>query len=172
MREYLDELDIAAGSLVLEVSVGSGRNLRFLPRGARLVGLDISWEMLKRCRRNAAKWNVDAALCMGAAERLPFRDEAFDSVFHFGGINFFSDRAASIREMIRVAKPGTKFVIGDENEAFAKQYERLPVAGGFYGHRKEAISAPVDLLPPGMLDVRVTDIAGGELYCLSFRKPR
>jgi len=34
LREYLDELEVAAGSLVLEISVGTGRNLRVLPRGA------------------------------------------------------------------------------------------------------------------------------------------
>jgi ubiquinone/menaquinone biosynthesis C-methylase UbiE len=93
-------------------------------------------------------------------------------VFHFGGINFFNDKAAAIREMIRVAKPGTKFIIGDENEELAKKYENLPVTGEFYSNRQQAISAPVDLLPPEMQEVKVKDLAGGDLYCLSFRKPR
>jgi ubiquinone/menaquinone biosynthesis C-methylase UbiE len=172
LREYLDELEVRDGDLVLEVSVGTGRNLRFLPRRARFHGLDISWGMLEQCRRNAARWKLDVTLWMGTAERLPFRDGVFDVVFHFGGINFFNDKAAAIREMIRVAKPGTKFVIGDENETLARKYEKLPVTGEFYGGRKEAIFAPVDLLPPEMQDVRVRDIAGGDLYCLSFRKPR
>jgi len=172
LREYLDELEVAPGSLVLEVSIGTGRNLRFLPPAARFFGLDISWGMLKRCRRNAARWRRDAVLFLGAAEQLPFKDEAFDVVFHFGGINFFNDRAAAIREMIRVAKPGTRFVVGDENEALARKYQGLPVAGEWYADRAGAISAPVDLLPPEMEDVRVKNIAGGDLYCLSFRKPR
>lgn len=172
LREYLDELEVAAGNFVLEVSVGTGRNLQFLPRSARFFGLDISWGMLKRCQRNAAKWKLGATLFMGTAEQLPFKGEAFDVVFHFGGINFFNDKAAAIREMIRVAKPGTKFVIGDENQALAQKYERLPVAGGFYGNRTDVISAPVNLLPPEMQEVQVKDIAGGDLYCLSFRKPR
>jgi ubiquinone/menaquinone biosynthesis C-methylase UbiE len=171
LREYLDELEVKEGDRVLEVSVGTGRNLQFLPRAARFFGLDISWGMLKQCRRNAARWKLDVSLFMGTAERLPFRDEVFDVVFHFGGINFFNDKAAAIREMIRVARPGTKFVIGDENEALAEKYENLPVTGGFYGNRAQPIFAPVDLLPPEMQDVQVKDIAGGDLYCLSFRKP-
>ncbi|MFZ5911244.1 MAG: methyltransferase domain-containing protein [Chloroflexota bacterium] len=171
LREYLDELEIGEGDRVLEVSVGTGRNMRFLPRNAQISGLDISWGMLKQCQRNVSKWKLDVGLFMGTAERLPFQDEAFDVVFHFGGINFFNDKAAAICEMIRVAKPGTKFVIGDENEALAQKYENLPVTGDFYGNRKQAIAAPVDLLPPGMLDVRVKEIAGGDMYCLSFRKP-
>jgi ubiquinone/menaquinone biosynthesis C-methylase UbiE len=172
LREYLDVLEITPGSLVLEVSVGTGRNLQFLAPDAHLFGLDISWGMLKRCQRNVARWRLDVALFMATAERLPFRDEVFDTVFHFGGINFFNDKAAAIQEMIRVAKPGTKFVVGDENEALAKKYEELPVAGQFYGQRNHAISAPVGLLPPEMEDVQLKDIAGGDLYCLTFRKPR
>ena len=171
LREYLDELVVQGGDRVLEVSVGTGRNLQFLPRNAQFFGLDISWRMLKQCQRNAAKWKLDATLFMGTAEQLPFRDEVFDSVFHFGGINFFNDQGSAIREMIRVAKSGTKFVIGDENEALAQKYEKLPVTGGFYGNRKQPIMAPVDLLPPEMQEVQVKHIAGGDLYCLSFRKP-
>jgi hypothetical protein len=44
----------------------------------------------------------------GLAEHLPFPDSAFDCVFHMGGINFFTDPSATLREMVRVAKPGTR----------------------------------------------------------------
>jgi ubiquinone/menaquinone biosynthesis C-methylase UbiE len=128
--------------------------------------------MLKRCQHNAAKWKLDMTLFMGTAERLPFQDEVFDVVFHFGGINFFNDQAAAIREMIRVAKPGTKFIIGDETEALARKYKDIPVVGKVYGNSQHVISAPVNLLPPEMQDVHVKDIADGDLYCLLFRKPR
>ncbi|MGA7720885.1 MAG: class I SAM-dependent methyltransferase [Ignavibacteriaceae bacterium] len=171
LREYLDELEVKDNSLVLEVSVGTGRNLQFLPHNAKYFGLDISWGMLKKCQHNSAKWKLDTSLFMGAAEQLPFKDEAFDTVFHFGGINFFNDKAAAIREMVRVAKPGTKFVIGDENEKAAQRYEKIPVSGKFYDRRKEVISAPVDLLPAGIQEIKIKDISGGDLYCLSFRKP-
>jgi ubiquinone/menaquinone biosynthesis C-methylase UbiE len=172
LREYLDELEVKPNDRVLEVSVGTGRNLPFLTPGAGLYGLDLSWGMLRRCAQNAARRRLDVALVMGSAERLPFRAETFDVVFHFGGINFFNDRAAALREMVRVAKPGTKFIVGDENEALARKYEGVPVTGEFYGNRQAPITAPVDLLPPGMQEVQVKDIAGGDLYCLSFRKPR
>jgi ubiquinone/menaquinone biosynthesis C-methylase UbiE len=172
LREYLDELEVRPGSSVLEISVGTGRNLQFLPREAQFFGLDISWGMLKQCQRNTAKWKLETMLFLGTAEHLPFKDKAFDVVFHFGGINFFNDKAEAIREMVRVAKPGTKFVIGDENEALAQKYENLPMTSQFYGNRNGAITAPVNLLPPEMQDVQVKDIAGGDLYCLSFRKPR
>ena len=95
LREYLDELEVKDGDRVLEVSVGTGRNLQFLPRGAQYFGLDISWGMLKQCQRNARKWNLDVALFMGNAECLPFKKELFDVVFHFGGIKLFQQSSGS-----------------------------------------------------------------------------
>ncbi len=170
-REYIDEIEVRKDERVLEVSVGTGYNLHFLPRNAQYFGLDISWGMLKQCQHNATKWELDVMLFMGIAERLPFQDKVFDVVFHFGGINSFNDKAAAVREMIRVAKPGTRIVIGDENKVLSHKYERLPVMGGSYRNHKQAVSVLVDWLPPEMQEVQVKDMAGGDLYCLSFRKP-
>ena len=171
LREYLDELEIHDGDRVLEVSVGTGRNWHYLPRTAHYYGVDISWGMLQQCRRHIKSWRLDAALCMSLAEYLPFRDASFDVVFHVGGINYFNDPGKSITEMIRVARPGTKFIIVDETEELAAKYEKGPITGAFYGNRREAIHAPVDLVPSTMQDLRVKQIADGDLFCLSFRKP-
>ncbi|HEV2349841.1 MAG TPA: class I SAM-dependent methyltransferase [Terriglobia bacterium] len=128
--------------------------------------------MLKKCQRNLANWKRQAHLFLGIAEQLPFHNETFDVVFHFGGINFFSDRAAAIREMIRVAKAGTKIVISDETESHVKsQYEKVPFVGKYFKGRKEEVLPPVDLVPKEMLDLRLKEFREGTLYCLSFRKP-
>jgi ubiquinone/menaquinone biosynthesis C-methylase UbiE/uncharacterized protein YbaR (Trm112 family) len=169
--EYLRELEIRDGSRILEVSVGTGGNLRFLPRNARYFGLDISWGMLRQCRRNLQRWGREASLVYGAAEELPFKDGVFDAVLHMGGINFFNDRAQALREMVRVARPGMKIVIADEYEKIAKTYEHLPFMKYFFKERRQAIGPPVDLLPPGMLETQVRELWGGDLYCLTFRKP-
>jgi ubiquinone/menaquinone biosynthesis C-methylase UbiE len=170
-REYLNELELKTGARVLEVSVGTGMNLRFLPRTARYFGLDISWGMLRRCQRNLKRWGSDALLVQGAAEHLPFVDGVFDAVLHMGGINFSNDKAQALREMVRVAKPGTKFVIVDETEQITRRYDKTPLAGAFYGDQHELAQTPVECLPPGMLEVRVKRIANGDLYCLTFRSP-
>jgi len=169
--EYLREMEIEAGDKVLEVSVGTGANLQYLPRAAHYFGLDISWGMLRQCRRHVRKWRVQADLFQGAAEHLPFLDASFDAVLHMGGINFFNDIAQALREMIRVAKSGTKFVIVDETERVAKKFEKTAVAGAFYVNRPRTIAAPVDLVPPEMQETRTREMWGGELYCLTFRKP-
>ena len=171
-HEYLQELDIQAGDRVLEVSVGTGGNLRYLPKTAKYFGLDLSWGMLRRCQKNLKARGMEAELFLGAAEHLPFDDGAFDVVFHMGGINFFNDKARAIQEMIRVARPGTKLMIVDENEHVAQKLEKVPVAGRFYSSRTEAISAPVDLVPAGMQEIEVKDVCNGDLYCLTFIKPQ
>ncbi len=170
-REYLDRLEIESGDRVLEVSVGTGANPPLLPRGLSVFGLDISSGMLRRCRRRARRHGLDVELFLGAGERLPFRNGVFDSVFHVGGINFFTDKARALAEMVRVAKPGTKIVIVDETEDFAARHERGFLARAFYGSRGERIEAPVALLPRGMRETTTDLVGGGDLYCLSFRTP-
>mgnify|MGYP006302152003 CR=1 FL=1 len=96
--------------MVLEVSCGSGINFNFIPENCTIFGLDLSFGMLQ-----AASYRKNAGvLCHGLAEKLPFIDHAFDTVFHIGGINFFNDKAEALKEMVRVAKPGTKIIIKDE----------------------------------------------------------
>ena len=171
-REYLDEMEVREGSRVLEVSVGTGQNLRFLPISAAYYGLDISIGMLRRCQKNLKRWRREAVLLVqGAAEHLPFVDAAFDSVLHMGGINFFNDKTQALREMIRVAKPGTKIVIVDETEKITRKYQRTPFAGSFYRDQHFLTASAVDLLPSGVKEVEVKTIANDELYCLSFRRP-
>ena len=173
-KEVLARLEPDGGK-VLEVSIGPGNNLPFLlnsPMIGEVYGLDISIGQLNRCNALIRRkcWSVE--LFLGNAEELPFMDKSFDSVFHIGGINFFSNQQKAIDEMIRVAKPGTKIIICDENENGARWYEKfLPgFKSAFQGQRKP-ITAPVSLVPGAMLDVKLENIWNGFMYCLEFRKP-
>lgn len=169
---YLNELEVGAGARVLEVSVGTGANIPHFRPDIEIFGLDISWGMLKRCRKRLAKWKRTAELFQGEAERLPFCDGIFDVVFHVGGINFFNDKARAIAEMIRVARPGTKVVIVDETEKVVKEiYEKTPLTRKYFQRRENAVACPVDLVPHDMRDIRSKEIGDGRLYCISFRKP-
>lgn len=175
VMSYMGLLQVKPGDAVLETSVGTGLNFNYLPRGIRRFGLDLSAQMLAACRENLRRWEMEADLFLGNAEALPFADASFDVVFHVGGINFFSDRAAAIREMIRVARPGTLLLIADETEEHVKAaYENIPYTREFYKDRSDAVSAPIDLLPPEMEDVRlrILEVAGKKrFYALTFRKP-
>ena len=106
---------------------------------------------------------------------MPFRASSFDSVFHIGGINFFSDKRTAINEMIRVARPGTKIVIADESQHVGKLVAHLLRLPRSVEGREIDVSAPVDLVPHAMEEIRVDGIwkAHGQYhgYCLEFRKP-
>jgi len=169
---YLRFLEINPGDSVLETSVGTGLNFKHLPRDVRLFGLDLSAEMLTNCQANLRRWEMDADLFLGNAEDLPFADDSFDVVFHVGGINFFNDRAKAIREMIRVAKPGSRILIADETEKHVKStYERFPITRGYFKNRRQAVTAPIDLVPPEMQEIHLEMLRDGHFYALTFRKP-
>ena len=170
-REYLRELEVQNGERVLEVSIGTGANLHYLPVKVACFGLDLSWGMLKKCQRNLKRWRLEAELIMGNAEELPLRDESFDAVLHVGGINAFNDRAKAISEMTRVARAGTKIVIVDETAKLMESIGWIPGARRWLHEYGERFAAPVELVPEGMRDVDVKQIAKGNLYCLTFRKP-
>jgi ubiquinone/menaquinone biosynthesis C-methylase UbiE len=169
---YMRKLEVKPGDAVLETSVGTGLNLRYLPLGVRLFGLDLSSEMLASCQTNLCRWGLDADLVLGNAESLPFADSSFDVVFHVGGISFFNDQAKAIREMIRVAKPGTLILISDETEEYAqKTYERIPITSSYYKNRKQPVKVPIDLVPAEMEEVNLEMIKGDMFYAITFRKP-
>lgn len=170
--EYLKELEIVPKAKVLEISVGTGANLPYLPDDIDFYGIDLSWGMLRKCQKNLRRWHRTAHLFQAEAERLPFRVEAFDCVFHVGGINFFTDKARAIKEMIWVAKPGTKIVIVDETEKEIREnYQRNPATRRHFEPGSEKVRCPIDLVPDEMLEVAAREIADGRLYCLTFRKP-
>lgn len=171
-REIIAELEIKPGARVLEVGVGTGTNIRYLPQDIDFYGLDISWGMLHKCRKKLKKWRRPARLFQGEACRLPFRAEVFDCVFHVGGINFFSDPKRAIREMIWVAKPGTKIVISDETEDVVRNgHQKNPATKAYFPPGSEAVRCPIDLVPEEMQEIKARAIAAGKHYCLTFRKP-
>jgi ubiquinone/menaquinone biosynthesis C-methylase UbiE len=169
--EYLRELEIEDGDKVLEVSIGTGANLRFLPSNVKFFGLDLSWGMLKQCRRKVRRWGLSVDLFQGRAEELPFVDDAFDVVFHMGGVNFFNDKSQGLHEIIRVAKAGTKILIVDETERLATLYEKFVNLGRPLSFQAKAIATLFRLVPQDVLGVEVKEICKGELFCLTFRKP-
>lgn len=169
---YLRLLEISHGDFVLETSVGTGLNFKFLPHGIKLFGLDLSAQMLENCQANLIRWHIDAELFLGNAEELPFTDGSFDVVFHVGGINFFNNRAKAISEMIRVAKPGSLILITDEMEKYVEgAYERNPVTSGYFKNRPTVVTVPIDLVPSEMEEVKLQTLWDGKFYALTFRKP-
>ncbi len=100
-----------AGGDVLEVAVGTGRNLAFYPEDIRLTGIDISPAMLEIARRTAAALGVDADLRVGDAQALEFADASFDTVVFTLGLCTIPDHAGAIVEAARVLRPDGRLLL-------------------------------------------------------------
>src|SRR5262249_50636490 len=88
----------------LEVGIGSGENLAFVPRGWDVFGIDIARTQLETCLHDHP--TMAGKVAWAEAESLPFLDATFDVCWSVGGFNYFSDHERALREMRRVTKPG------------------------------------------------------------------
>ncbi len=110
--KILRHLPTAPHLKLLDVAVGDGVYLDWLPRDWEVVGVDISTTQLAACRQREA--GRDIPLALGEAEDLPFRDDTFDCALSIGGFNYFNDPERALREMVRVVRPGGTIVVADE----------------------------------------------------------
>jgi SAM-dependent methyltransferase len=97
---------------VLEAGIGDGANLRFLPPGWSVYGIDIARTQLAAALEREP--NLAGRLAWAEAERLPYPDATFDACFTIGGFTYFSDHEAALCEMRRVTRPGGPVVVADE----------------------------------------------------------
>ena len=97
---------------VLEVGIGEGDNLPFLPQRWEIHGVDIARTRLEACLKRFP--TAVGRLAWAEGERLPHRDDSFDASYTIGGFNYFGDHDTALREMNRVTKSGGVIVIADE----------------------------------------------------------
>ena len=98
---------------ILEVGVGTGLSLPHFRRDARVVGIDVSKEMLAKARRRVERnrlTHVEALLEMDA-ERTSFEDNSFDAVLALYVASVVPNPERFAAEMRRVCKPGGSIVI-------------------------------------------------------------
>jgi ubiquinone/menaquinone biosynthesis C-methylase UbiE len=99
---------------VLEVAIGTGRNLRYYGAGVgALTGVDLSPKMISRARDRARELGLAADLRVGNAQDLEFPDESFDTVVCTISLCNIPDDRAAISEMHRVLRPGGRLVLVD-----------------------------------------------------------
>ena len=92
----------------LEVGVGTGKNLRYHPEGARSVAVDISPRMLRRAATRAERLGLGIDLVLADAQRLPFRDGAFDAAAATFVFCSVPHPVLGLREVRRVLRPDGK----------------------------------------------------------------
>jgi ubiquinone/menaquinone biosynthesis C-methylase UbiE len=96
---------------VLEIAVGTGRNLRHYPDAVRLTGIELSPGMLELARREAEVVGRHADLRVGDAESLDFEDASFDTVTCTLALCTIPNDRAAVAEMWRVLRPGGRLLL-------------------------------------------------------------
>lgn len=98
---------------VLEVAIGTGRNLPFYPEEVRLTGVDISPAMLKIARQRASELGLEVDFREADAQALPFPDASFDTVVCTLSLCNVPDDRKAVAEMKRVLRPGGRLLLLD-----------------------------------------------------------
>ncbi|MEM9358038.1 MAG: methyltransferase domain-containing protein [Pseudomonadota bacterium] len=101
------------GERILEVGCGSGLFLNLLAEAVgsdgTIRGLDVSMDQLAVAHENCRPYR-QIALQLGDILQLPYSDEEFDAVMSIQTLEFIEDLDCAVRELLRVLKPGGRFL--------------------------------------------------------------
>ncbi|PZC49878.1 MAG: Ubiquinone/menaquinone biosynthesis C-methylase UbiE [Chloroflexi bacterium] len=106
MRETRAQLVQGLRGAILEVGVGSGRNLPLYDAAAHVTAVDYNRHMLPKAAARIGDAQAGVDLPVASVEALPFADDHFDH--SVAGLVFCSvgDPAQGLRELVRVTRPG------------------------------------------------------------------
>jgi len=93
------------GPKVLEVGVGTGKNMPYYPPGLQITAVDLTPGMLERAQKRAVDLNLNVDLLLGDVQALDFPDASFDSAVATFVFCSVPDPVSGLQELARVVKP-------------------------------------------------------------------
>ncbi len=96
---------------VLEVGVGTGKNLEYYPDNVEITGIDFSPKMINQARKKAAALDKDITLYVMDAQHMDFPDNRFDTVVTSCVFCSVPDPILGLEEIRRVCKSGGHLVM-------------------------------------------------------------
>ena len=107
------------GETVLDIGCGGGLDSMvgafMVGPSGKVVGIDLSPEMIRRAKDNLQKTNLNnVSFQEYSGEGLPFSDSSFDVVISNGVFNLIPDKLRTLREAGRVLKSGGRLIMADQ----------------------------------------------------------
>jgi len=109
---------------VLEIGIGTGKNLPYYPENLKIYGCDLSYGMLEKAKKRSEDLKRKVFLLNTDAQLLGFKDNSFDIVITTFVFCSVAEPVTGLKEIKRVLKPGGKLFMLEhvraENEFFGK----------------------------------------------------
>lgn len=102
---------MVAGKKVLEVGVGTGKNMPYYPEDADIAGVDLTSGMLERAQQRAEQLGLEVDLWVGDVQDLNIPDNTFDTVVSTCVFCSVPDPVLGLQEVRRVLKPGGRLLM-------------------------------------------------------------
>ncbi len=96
---------------VLEVGVGTGKNIEYYPSDLDITAIDFSEKMLERAKKKAQNLNKNVKLYHMDVQNLEFANDTFDTIFTTCVFCSVPDPVIGLMEMRRVCKPDGKIMM-------------------------------------------------------------
>src|SRR5687767_8380973 len=160
------------GERVLDLGSGAGFDCflaaRSVGSGGRVVGVDMTLEMIEKARGNAAKSGVsNVEFRLGEIETLPVADGSIDVIISNCVLNLSPDKPRVLREAFRVLKPGGRIAVADivrTGELPRELASDLAAQDGCVAGAASVEELEVMLREAGFTDIRIRPIGASREF--------
>lgn len=149
---------------VLEVGVGTGKNIEYYPDDIDITAIDFSEKILERAREKTKLFNKKVNLIQMDAQDLEFPDNTFDVVFTTCVFCSVPDPIKGLMEIRRVCKPDCKIImiehVRSERKVLGLIMDVLnPIVVNVYGANINRRTVE-NIYKSGYTNVKVTNLSG------------
>ena len=135
-KAIIKKMDCMESDNILEIGIGTGSSLQYYPKETKVVGIDISPDMLEVAKKRIVKDNIqNKHILLMNGERLSFPDNSFDKVVGMYVVSVTQNPQILVEEMKRVCKnDGDIYIVNhfstEQDNPFVKMFEKglMPIS--------------------------------------------